>query len=250
MYEKPKFNHYFPPVVTTHAEPDVEATVVTKNSVQSSLSSFQASPSFSCAASQPASTITPITGARTEVPKRDQRKATRHTKSNAEDNQSTGVDNDLINTGLQERFNRYHARDQGRSNAGDTTEKVGNFISQYLQQSSMPAATNSWLSCPEFPTEAELRDVAEPWQITDPQDGGVLLRGNNLEGAWQSREEYLGAHFEMIREEQVRPLREAISWCKSNPHSSEDQRAFGGNMGIYEKASLHTLLPKTFIDFA
>ena len=46
-------------------------------------------------------------------------------------------------------------------------------------------------------------------------------------------EDYLGAHYELLREDAIRPLREAVSQVKFTPTATED--AFNGAIGIYEK---------------
>ena len=49
-------------------------------------------------------------------------------------------------------------------------------------------------------------------------------------------EEYLSAHWELLREDAVRPLREAVQQVRITPQAKED--AFGGSIGIYEKVNL------------
>ena len=46
-------------------------------------------------------------------------------------------------------------------------------------------------------------------------------------------EEYLSAHYELLREDAVRPLREAVQQVRITPQAKED--AFQGSIGIYEK---------------
>jgi helicase required for RNAi-mediated heterochromatin assembly 1 len=143
-----------------------------------------------------------------------------------------------MNISVQEKFKpgRMHKRNQQDSMHREVTKFSSNFIAQYLRDSTLSADLSSWLSVPEIPTPEEAQDITEPWQTLDPQDGSVILGGNELKGGWGSKEEYLKAHYEMLREEAVRPLRETISWVKNNPDAREDQRSFGGNMGLYEKA--------------
>lgn len=47
--------------------------------------------------------------------------------------------------------------------------------------------------------------------------------------------EYLSAHYELLREDAVRPLREAVQQVRITPQAKED--AFKGSIGIYEKVS-------------
>jgi hypothetical protein len=148
------------------------------------------------------------------------------------------VTSDLqLNVTLAEKYRPgKHYKHELRNNMQQESTKFrSNFIDRYLKDSSIPADSSSWLSAPEFPTPEEVQDITAQWQTVDPSDGSIVLRGNELEHAWGSREEYLQAHFEMLREETVRPLREAVSWVLNNPDSREDQLSFGGNIGIYEK---------------
>lgn len=144
-----------------------------------------------------------------------------------------------MNTSITEKFKpkKHHKRDGQNSFQHEVTKFRSNFIAEYFKDMNVPTDPASWLAAPEFPTPEEAQDITEQWQTVDPHDGSIILRGNKLEGAWNSKEEYLQAHFEMLREEAVRPLRETISWVKNNPGSREDQRSFGGNMGLYEKVS-------------
>lgn len=46
-------------------------------------------------------------------------------------------------------------------------------------------------------------------------------------------ESYLEAHYELLREDAVRPLREAVCQIRMTPQANED--AFGAKLGIYER---------------
>jgi helicase required for RNAi-mediated heterochromatin assembly 1 len=66
------------------------------------------------------------------------------------------------------------------------------------------------------------------------------MAGNTLSGPWHSVDAYLAAHYGMLREEAVQPLRQAISWAKAFPTALEDTAA-GGGIGIYTKVRLTTI---------
>jgi helicase required for RNAi-mediated heterochromatin assembly 1 len=151
-----------------------------------------------------------------------------------------------MNVELVERFTQrsrpLHRRDQHKISSHTEENRLHNTaIRQYLEQTRAPCDPCSWVSASDIPTTAEIFDVTEPWQRVDPVDASILLQGNNLQGPWPCKNDYLMAHYEMLREEEVRPLREAVHWVKNNPSLGEDQRAFGGNMGIYEKVCDVTL---------
>jgi hypothetical protein len=151
-----------------------------------------------------------------------------------------------INADILERFSnaKYHRR-YGGGAQDDSYHQMTKYhnlaIQKYIIDAGQAADPQSWLSCPEIPTPEEALDITEPWQRVDPEDNGILLSGNRLCGPWDSKDQYLSAQFEMLREEVIRPLREAIHWVKNNPTLREDQHAFGGNIGIYEKVVLNML---------
>lgn len=115
-----------------------------------------------------------------------------------------------------------------------------NLLAQYTRDQYSQASADSapWQSCPEMPTAKELCDENEPWTETCTEDGAlkVVVKGNKLEGRWPSSNNYLGAHFSMLREEAVAPLRDAVSWVKAFPHATEDAHP-GGTIGIYSRVS-------------
>jgi helicase required for RNAi-mediated heterochromatin assembly 1 len=73
-------------------------------------------------------------------------------------------------------------------------------------------------------------DEVEPWQKV--VGGTVALDANIPKGAFPSTADYLRVHYELYREEAVRPLREAVFFMKSNPYADEPPR--NGNFGIYD----------------
>ena len=57
---------------------------------------------------------------------------------------------------------------------------------------------------------------------------------SQLQANVTTTEEYLSTHYELLREDAVRRLRDAVTQVKLTPAASED--AFNGAIGIYEKA--------------
>jgi helicase required for RNAi-mediated heterochromatin assembly 1 len=90
------------------------------------------------------------------------------------------------------------------------------------------------VSCNEIPTTNEILDISEDWQNIDPVDNSVILRGNTLNGPWASKDAYLRAHFEMLREDASRALREAVRWVNTFPTAGEDFKP-GSDIGIYSR---------------
>jgi helicase required for RNAi-mediated heterochromatin assembly 1 len=147
-----------------------------------------------------------------------------------------------MNAELCEKINSGHFYRRDKHNpAGETAATLkqyhNNAIRQYCEPPPNPVDPSSWLSCGEIPTTNEILDITEQWQNTDPADNSVIMRGNKLKGSWESKDAYLSAHFEMLREDVSRPLREAVCWVKNFPDAGEDSEG-GGNIGIYSKGKL------------
>ncbi|KAF5877161.1 putative dead box helicase protein [Botrytis fragariae] len=93
----------------------------------------------------------------------------------------------------------------------------------------------SWRNLPEIPTSEEiLEDVS--WQekdgpeqpmdyqrLAEPKEFDPRLPHNNIDGAWGSKEEYLGFHYQILREDAVAPLRQSVAEFKRNSNMSDTQ---------------------------
>jgi helicase required for RNAi-mediated heterochromatin assembly 1 len=97
-----------------------------------------------------------------------------------------------------------------------------------------------WLSRSEIPTSDEIRDVQEAWVPRDRIDGAIILNGNKIKGSWNSQEEYLRTHYELFREEAVRPLREAVNFLQQCPDYQEHNNG-GKNLGVYDRVRIKAL---------
>ncbi|KAB8296756.1 hypothetical protein EYC80_002173 [Monilinia laxa] len=90
-----------------------------------------------------------------------------------------------------------------------------------------------WRNLPEIPTSEEiLQDVS--WQhnnaleqpldyqkLAEPKEFDPRLPHNNIDGAWDSKEQYLGFHYRILREDAVAPLRQAVADFKRNYRMSD-----------------------------
>jgi helicase required for RNAi-mediated heterochromatin assembly 1 len=90
-----------------------------------------------------------------------------------------------------------------------------------------------WRNLPEVPTKAEVmpkndddadqRSNEESWDdyqndpIYDPN-----LPKNIVNGPWPSKQEYISAHYQILREDAVAPLREAIKYFRQHRHMDDD----------------------------
>ncbi|KAK5123677.1 hypothetical protein LTR85_002313 [Meristemomyces frigidus] len=161
-----------------------------------------------------------------------------------------------MNENIVERF--------GRSRNGVRTETnkvevwlqpptLNTNIRQYFDDAKKHVDGGSWLGRPEVPT---LEEVLDTDVGSSTSSDIVEIVPNKPTGAWESKgesavkarvsrlqsadhnppEAYLGAQYELLREDAVRPLREAMSNVRAYPTASEE--AFNGTIGIYDKVHI------------
>lgn len=120
--------------------------------------------------------------------------------------------------------------------------RINEDISKYYQDFKKPVVNaGPWIHKPEVPTSTEL--------IEDPQvsctsgekivDLNEKLRPNKIKGAYDNNEEYLGTQYDLVREDALRPLRQAIKEVKKNPYLDESAYPPSSGIGIYEPVSLY-----------
>ncbi|OJJ48392.1 hypothetical protein ASPZODRAFT_165273 [Penicilliopsis zonata CBS 506.65] len=94
-------------------------------------------------------------------------------------------------------------------------------------ESASLAGDESWLLKPEIPSPEEIMD-------TDDQDNDcVELLPNKIVGPWPSKQFYLKAHYDLLREDAVAPLRDAIAYVQADPGMMDSQ-----TVSIYEKVHI------------
>ncbi|KAL1606332.1 hypothetical protein SLS60_003734 [Paraconiothyrium brasiliense] len=64
------------------------------------------------------------------------------------------------------------------------------------------------------------------------------LRPNKVEGDYESNEEYLGTQYDLMREDAIRPLREAVQEVRKDPWRDESDYPSSSGIGIYEPVYL------------
>jgi helicase required for RNAi-mediated heterochromatin assembly 1 len=130
-------------------------------------------------------------------------------------------------------------------------QKLNNKVSKYFEPLKKPAEAGPWLDRHELPTSSEILDIEA--DNTSSSDIVEIVPNKETEG-WESKgepllyqisqplaptdltaEAYLSAHYELLREDAVRPLREAICQVRREPERNED--AFKGTIGIYQDVS-------------
>ena len=103
----------------------------------------------------------------------------------------------------------------------------GEAIRKYIDEAGCTEAApgDEWMVAPELPTSEEVLGIDSPGST-------VYLAPNRIQGPWASSREYLQAHYNLIREDAVAPLRDAVATFQSHPAMKETK-----DISIYEKVS-------------
>ncbi|KAF2858937.1 P-loop containing nucleoside triphosphate hydrolase protein [Piedraia hortae CBS 480.64] len=129
---------------------------------------------------------------------------------------------------------------EGQS-APSENERPNPLIRKYFFEDAVrPVEGGSWLCRKEIPTSSEILDI-DTGNCNNPDI--VEIVPNRPQGAWESKEEYLGALYELLREDCIRPLRETISQVRLTPTGEESE--FKGTIGIYEKVHVRAVVCST-----
>ncbi|KAK6430439.1 hypothetical protein LTR95_013407 [Oleoguttula sp. CCFEE 5521] len=119
-------------------------------------------------------------------------------------------------------------------------QKLNHRVLQYFQPLANPSDAGPWLDCSEIPSPGELLELKPGG--SDASDI-VKLVPNKPVGAWDSKEAYLSAHYELLREDAVRPLRDAVAAFRENPDESED--FFTNSLGVYQNVHIIGIVSST-----
>jgi len=92
--------------------------------------------------------------------------------------------------------------------------------------------TEEWRNLPEIPTASEIwsadssretRPVEEKWNdYMGKPSYEIALPHNIIEGPWPSKIAYLGAHYQILREDVVAPLRHSVTSVQDRPNMMDD----------------------------
>jgi helicase required for RNAi-mediated heterochromatin assembly 1 len=75
-----------------------------------------------------------------------------------------------------------------------------------------------WRNCPELPTADEINPSDDfNNEFFTGTNTKTSLPENNVESAWGDKTAYIGAHYELNREDGIAPLRRAVADFKENP---------------------------------
>jgi helicase required for RNAi-mediated heterochromatin assembly 1 len=147
-----------------------------------------------------------------------------------------------VNAHLTERFGRASICDHGDvpndSIPTSTPPRVNKDVREYFELAKKPVTAGPWIDKPEIPSPAEILPPRnkDEFILSDLQalvDTNEHLRPHRPEGAYASNEEYLGTKYELLREDAIRPLREAVDAVRQSPY--KDEAEYDNNsIGIYE----------------
>jgi len=99
----------------------------------------------------------------------------------------------------------------------------------------------NWQKLPEIPSGAEILGPFEQSQVKffidnsdhELKDGlAADLPHNIIDRPWNSVDDYIGAHYKLLREDAIAPLRQAVSLYKSQPAMKDNQ-----DLSIYTHVS-------------
>ncbi|KAF4542629.1 Dead box helicase [Lasiodiplodia theobromae] len=142
-----------------------------------------------------------------------------------------------LNPHIQERFSNMNITGDLRANISLAQPSLAEpslalpyVIRKYVSDSNLPVNSESWLSRPEVPTTDEILDTQDVFQDT------VSVPVNNVNGAWASKEEYLESHYELLREDTIRPLREALGRIRAKSWAKEEE--YGNTVGLYSNVHI------------
>ena len=110
-------------------------------------------------------------------------------------------------------------------------------IREYFDKVSILNTNQSWLTLPEIPTSVEVGRLKDG----KPTVGEIPVPVNKVDGAWPSKEEYLQSHYELLREDGVASLREAVEEIRAKPELMEKDSQ--EHAAIYENVGWFRLYP-------
>jgi helicase required for RNAi-mediated heterochromatin assembly 1 len=149
---------------------------------------------------------------------------------------------DEVNAHLTERFGRTSVRDNSNVPDDDipssTPSRINKDVREYFQLAKKPVTAGAWIDKPEIPSPSEILPPCNKSGLVFTERPTLInasddLRPHKLEGAYNSNEEYLGTKYELLREDAIRPLREAVDAVRKSPYKDEAEYE-SNTIGIYE----------------
>lgn len=147
-----------------------------------------------------------------------------------------------VNADLVECFSKHRVSRKNDHNPNSSFTAAGPVqysteVRNYFKSSNKTVSGGSWLLKPEVPTSDEIMGKHDAETILSL---GPTLRPNKTHGSYENVEEYLGTQYDLLREDAIRPLREAVGKVRAEPYQLEEHYHNSG-IGIYEPVSISPL---------
>jgi helicase required for RNAi-mediated heterochromatin assembly 1 len=117
-----------------------------------------------------------------------------------------------------------------------------NDIRDYFKLSKKQVSGGVWLQQPEIPSSSEV--LREQSGFTNGESLIEIddhIRPHKAQGAYEDKEDYLKTVYELLREDTVRPLREAIDEVRADPFKDEAEYQ-NQSIGIYDPVYIKSLV--------
>jgi helicase required for RNAi-mediated heterochromatin assembly 1 len=92
--------------------------------------------------------------------------------------------------------------------------------------------TEYWRKLPEIPGAGEILPkntaIEDGYQIRGDKNTDPKLPENIVDGCWDTKAQYIGAHYQLLREDAVAPLRNAVAAYQADSRMNDDE-----NVSIY-----------------
>jgi helicase required for RNAi-mediated heterochromatin assembly 1 len=118
-------------------------------------------------------------------------------------------------------------------NSGKINAILRSHVHKSYAQNNYPQA---WRNLPEIPSSEEIMpqppdsgsdNTQEKWDDYQKEASyDPRLPFNIIDGPWGSKIEYIGAHYQILREDSVAALRRSVSYVKEHPDSMETEDTF------------------------
>lgn len=115
-------------------------------------------------------------------------------------------------------------------------------IREYVYKSL--ASDEDWTSKSEIPTSSEIMGLEGVDETDENGDckGVIEITPNKLDGPWDSKQQYLKTHYELLREDAISPLRDAVAMVQEMPHMKDSK-----GVAIYDKVSIRQMANTPFV---
>jgi len=156
-----------------------------------------------------------------------------------------------VNQHLTERFGRAPVAFSGNSSVPNDSmptsvlSRINNDVRKYFELAKKPVTAGAWIEKPEIPSSSEMlrRDTPDFTFTSSDQalvDIGEKIRPYKPEGGYESNDDYLGTKYELLREDAIRPLRDAVAEVRKSPY--KDEAEYDNSIGIYDPVYITSLV--------